>query len=255
MITLDSGAGVDEHHVSFFERLRIGAAVGIGRGLSEKHDAEAQGPVDTESRVSFGDKVRDLRGREPFGEYARRRLVHLQSDVLGPLHQCDLGRRLNHAAFCGNQTGIDVLEGVARATQAIESEERGRLVDGDSAMRVATASHRVHHQRRRILVLLPGTHVIAQLEHCTGLLFLESGTDVGNITISGNYRPVQSFAASQAHSGEVGKTRGCVQIEGLDAFGSHQALSFFDAAQTLLGGDGLHAVAHGGHALELGLHG
>ena len=195
--------------------------------------------------MGLGDKVGDLGGRDPLGENARRRFVDFQGDVLGTLHERDLGRRFNHPAAGCDQTGIDELEGVAGAAQAVEGEKRRSLVDSHGAMGMAVAAHRIDHQSRGVLVLFPGAHIAVQLQHGPRLLFLEGGTNVGEFAFDGNHGAVQALAGAQTHTGEVVKTGGCVQVEGLHTLVSHQSLRFFDAPKALLGGNGLHAVAHG----------
>ena len=121
------------------------------------------------------DVAAEIELRHALAERGERRLVGLDRDVVGALHQRDLGRRLDHAAAGGHRRREHELDSRRRGPQPIGDEEANALLDADFAGRDAAVLQDAGDDRAPVLVFLPHAHVVGELGDLARAHFLEPG--------------------------------------------------------------------------------
>ena len=132
-IPLDRAPGVHEHDVAVAQRLRLDASVRKGRVLAKDHQ-RAIG-VSAECRGGLGDMRSQLMRRHPFFQGPERFANRLERDVVRPLHQRDLGRRLEHSATGSDGRGADEPRPWKLLAHAVVDEEAHPLLHADRVTR------------------------------------------------------------------------------------------------------------------------
>ncbi len=141
---------------------------------------------------------------------------------------------LDPAASPGDVGSVGKCEGVSRAAQPVEGEEGSRFVDADRPLLDAERADRVDDKCRRILVLLPLHHLVAERDHGPQLLHLEGRREIDDVAARRQDCAVRALGPAHLETSEIGETRRNVEPQRVDALLAHQALRLVDSFQALV---------------------
>ena len=217
------------------ELLRLYGAVRECGVLAE--DDEGAVRVAAEFLRGGADVVGHLAGRHAFLQLLHRRADGGEGDVVGVLHEGDLGRRLDHAAAGRDRRGAHELRARQFLADAIIDEEAQALLDADLAGGAAIAED-AGDDAVGAFVLLPRADVGGALDELTCARFLEPWRDPREVAARGDDDGEGAFAVSPFHAGVVVHARAAFEYEGVDAVLDHEAAGLLDARLAFVVGDG-----------------
>src|ERR1019366_1832192 len=242
-VALDLHAVVDHHHVTFLQLLRRGAAVGQGGVLAEL-DAHETGEA---KRGEPGhDVVLEFVLRHPVTHGLEAGLVRSDRHVVRPLHQRDLGLRLDHAAARGHRSCVDDLRARRCLANSIGDEKAHALLHADAVVLLAAVLHDSGDHGVRALVLLPHAHLIAErgLELLAEAVLLEAGRDVADRAVRRDHHAERALALAPAHGRVIEATRGAFHEDRVELLLTHELLRLDDPSLSFVVADGDDAVLH-----------
>src|SRR5262245_12163410 len=242
LITIDHAAVIDLDDVTFLERLRRDAAMGERRVLTEA-DGDRR-TLRAERAVRRQDVVPQIALRHAFAKRGEPGLVGGERHVVGPLHQGDLGRRLDHAAARGDRVGADVLERRRFFLDAVEDEEAKAFFHANAARGDAAIFEDLRDQPVWAVVLLPGPDVFAEPDQLARTGFFERWAYPRQLAFGGNDRDEGTLAQSPPHAREVEQTRSAFEADRADVVVHHQPLRFLETSRSLGVRDRHDAVGH-----------
>src|SRR5262249_26961173 len=123
--------------------------------------------------------------------------------------------------------------------------EGHRVVDPQRARRDLAVAQDRGHERGGRLVLLPGPHVLADLDLLERAVLLEGGGDPGGLRVPGQHRAEEALREAPARAREVLEAAAGGEHEGLQTRLAEAGLGPRLAPTPLLAGEAGHARGHG----------
>ena len=106
-----------------------------------------------------------------------------EHDVVGRLHQRELGRRLDHPAAADDRVGADDAHAGQLLLQAVEDEEAVGLLEPDRLAGDAALAQEVGDQLQRLLILVPGADLGRDRQAFGDRRLLEEGRDDDRVAV------------------------------------------------------------------------
>ena len=173
----------------------------------------------------------DICGGHAAGDLRSGFAIGRDRDVRRRLHQRDLGGRFDDATGthdAGVATRFD-----AELSQAIEGEEARRLFHADGAFACAVRLQPIGEQCERAFVLIPDPDVGGHLQVLAHGGLFECRCHEDGLTVRGDQRCGQSFAAPPLNAGEVDERAAGLDQQRLQSGGAHELLRLRDALHAL----------------------
>ena len=211
LVAFDGAAVVDEDDLAFADDLGLEAAVGEGGVLADLAGGIAG---DAAAGVGGGDELAEL----AIGHAGLRGFlggfVDGEGDVVGELHESELGGGLDGAAAEGDGGGADGGEGWGGVGDAVGEDELGALFDADLAGGDAGFLEGSGEERVGIFVFVPGVDAgcggggegggLGVHAFADAALF-EGGTDDEGAAGCGEDPGEEALGLTPAEAGEVGE--------------------------------------------------
>ncbi len=272
LVAFDGAAIVDENDLILADDLRLERAVGEGRELTY---LAGDYPLDAGAAVCSVDEAGELaRGHAGLGGLEGG-LVYGEGDVIGELHEGELGGGLYGAAAHGDRDGADCSKSGAGVGDAIREDELGTFFYADLAGGEASFFESLGEKSVGAFVFIPGVDLRGG---CAGqscrlgfhaladTAFFKDGADDEGSAGSGKYPGEEAFGLSPTKSGEVGEggaggddegakfvlvKEGAGSFEALIAFGEGDGSGLGTAIRKsgYGGGQALGSDGRGGRAL------
>ncbi|MND56172.1 hypothetical protein D3C80_472700 [compost metagenome] len=187
------------------------------------------------------DKLDQLSGGDPWAQYACRRLLDPQGNVIRGLHQRNFGRRFAAAAVPGDRQGADQLYFTGMLLQAEEQRDRRGFANGHFELaartRQPTRGQYGEEQPIGIFFLMPAKYL--PLNHLRVLerADLKPGRNIGDFPLGRDHRAHHTFAGRPGGTGKIEQVAAGIEVAGVNAVVAHQALRVLNALPVFHRGD------------------
>jgi len=151
---VDVAPAIEQHDLTLAHLLRLARAVGIGACLAKQDQREFRVAAHGDGRPV--DELADIGGRHARFDLAIHKAVGRQGDVVGDLHQRQLGGRLDHPASAHDRIGADQFGVGQRVLKAVDREVAHGFLDADLALGEPALAQPAADQRERIFIFVPG---------------------------------------------------------------------------------------------------
>ena len=180
----------------------------------------------------------------PFAQLGEGGSVSDQGDVIGALHQCDLGRRFIHPTPRRYGRCIHELRATRFLAEAVKNEKAYALFDADAARCNAAVAEHSRDERVWALVLFPRADIGRELGELARSRLLELWTDVREGPPDRQHHAEGALAQPPLHAGEIEEARAWLDEHRVDLLLCHQPARFLDSPPPLILGDWRDALGH-----------
>ena len=203
-IAMKNAAKIDQHHIAFAERLRMGHAMRIGRRLAKLHRHEKR--LQAKGNMRRINEISDFRGGNAGTQTFEHGLLHAVTRVHRRLDDGDLGCGFDLPLGDDHRLGGNDAPFKALHEGRCENKGGGGI-DGDKMTGTGQGTDTSCHQVEGTFILLPDGNLTRNADERLKLRLLEGRADIDRHAFRRHQGAVNALGKTKRQAGIIGQRR------------------------------------------------